>query len=268
MGPALGYALTQPPAVAIAVFVALGLGFAAPFTLLAFSPALLRRLPRPGAWMEIFRSALAFPMYAAAAWLAWVLAQQSGPEGLARLFAGAVALALAAWLFGLSQRGRAQGGRGRLAMILSGLSAAACVALVAAGPQALADPKIPAAPAPGAVASEPFSPDRLAALRAQGRTVLVNFTAAWCVTCQVNERLAFSSPDVAAAFKRSGAAYLVADWTSRDPVIAQALADQGRIGVPLYLVYSPGSASPKVLPQLLTPAVVAEALEGVAARSG
>jgi DsbC/DsbD-like thiol-disulfide interchange protein/cytochrome c biogenesis protein CcdA len=109
MGPALGFALTEPPVVALTVFVALGLGFAAPFTVLSFSPALIGRLPRPGAWMDVFRKALAFPMYAAAAWLAWVLAQQSGPEGLARLFAGAIALALAAWLYGLGQYGRATG---------------------------------------------------------------------------------------------------------------------------------------------------------------
>jgi thiol:disulfide interchange protein DsbD len=259
MGPALGFALTQPSVVALAVFAALGLGFAAPFTLLAFSPALMRRLPRPGAWMDVFRKALAFPMYAAAAWLAWVLAQQSGPEGLARLFAGAITLALAAWLFGLSQHGRAVGG-GRVAMVLSLVSAAACVAVVAAGPQAVANTKSVAGPSAGTLASEPFSPDRLAALRAQGRPVLVNFTAAWCVTCQVNERIAFSSPSVADAFKRTGAAYLVADWTNRDPVIAKALADQGRIGVPLYLVYN-GQGAPRVLPQLLTPDAVAAAIE-------
>jgi thiol:disulfide interchange protein DsbD len=262
MGPALGFALTQPPAAALAVFAALGLGFAAPFTALAFSPALIRRLPRPGAWMDLFRRALAFPMYAAAAWLAWVLAQQSGPEGLARLFAGAIALALAAWLFGIAQRARSQGSGGRLAMILAAASAVACVAAVAAGPQAVANTKSAAGAAAGP-ASEPFTPGRLAVLRARGRPVLVNFTAAWCVTCQVNERLAFSSPEVAAALKRTGAAYLVADWTNRDPVIAKALADQGRIGVPLYLVYGAG-AEPRVLPQLLTPAGVAAALDGAA----
>ncbi len=209
--------------------------------------------------MDLFRKALAFPMYAAAAWLAWVLAQQTGSEGLARLFAGALALALAGWLLGLSQHGRAAGRGGRLAMALSFASAAACVALVAAGPQAVAGAG-PSSPPAGALAGEPFSPDRLAALRAQGRPVLVNFTAAWCVTCQVNERIAFSSPSVAAAFRRAGAAYLVADWTNRDAVIAKALADQGRIGVPLYLVYS-GPGAPRVLPQLLTPEIVAAAIQ-------
>jgi thiol:disulfide interchange protein DsbD len=263
MGPALGYALTQSALVALTVFAALGLGFAAPFTLLAFSPALMRRLPRPGPWMDVFRKALAFPMYAAAAWLAWVLAQQSGPEGLARLLAAAVALGLAAWLFGLGQRRRAEGGRGRAWLVLATASAAFCVFVVAGAPQA-ASRSAAAAPTAGALASQPFSPERLAALRARGRPVLVNFTAAWCVTCQVNERLAFSSGEVAAAFARTGATYLVADWTRRDGVIAKALADQGRIGVPLYLVYGAAAAEPKVLPQLLTPALVAQALDDAA----
>jgi thiol:disulfide interchange protein DsbD len=180
------------------------------------------------------------------------------------MFAAAVALALAAWLYGMSQRRRAEGGQGLASLILAALSAAFCVFVAAGAPQAASRTTAPAA---GALASQPFSPDRLAAMRAQGRPVLVNFTAAWCVTCQVNERLAFSSAEVAEALKRTGGAYLVADWTNRDGVIAKALADQGRIGVPLYLVYGSGAAAPKVLPQLLTPTIVAQALDA-AARPG
>lgn len=267
MGPALGYALTQPAAIALVVFAALGLGFASPFTLLAFSPALMRRLPRPGAWMEVFRKALAFPMYAAAAWLAWVIAQQAGPEGLARLFAAALALALAAWLLGQSQGARSRGSGGQLAMALAAVSALACVAVIAGGPSVASMPKGTGAQADASrldtVSAQPFSPNRLADLRARGGPVLVNFTAAWCVTCQVNERVAFSSAQVADAFRATGGAYLVADWTNRDPVIAKALADQGRIGVPLYLVYGHNGA-PRVLPQLLTPDLVADALRAAA----
>jgi thiol:disulfide interchange protein DsbD len=264
MGPALGFALTQAPPVALAVFLALGAGFAAPFTAIALSPALTRRLPRPGAWMDGLKKALAFPMYGAAAWLAWVLSQQTGPLGLARLFTAALALALAAWLFGVMQRRRSAGEGGGL---WSGAAAVASLIIaltaIAAGsfeppPAATAS----AAPAPGRLASTPYSPERLAALRASRTPVLVNFTAAWCVTCQVNERVAFASPDVASAMKKVGAVYLVADWTNRDPAIAKALAEEGRIGVPLYLYYAPGAAQPEVLPQLLTPAIIAAALAG------
>jgi thiol:disulfide interchange protein len=264
MGPALGYALTQPPAVALAVFVALGLGFAAPFTLLAFTPALLRRLPRPGVWMDTLRHALAFPMYAAAAWLVWVLAQQTDSEGLARVLTAAVLLALCVWLFGFAQRRRAAGGRG---FVTGGLAAAALVAGVVAVAAQPFPPHMAAGEvmtSAGAVAAEPWSPGKVAELRAAGRPVFVNFTAAWCVTCQVNERGAFSSAEVARAFAKTKAAYLVADWTNRDATIAAALGEQGRIGVPLYLVYDAGGGAPHVLPQLLTPATVVAALDHAA----
>jgi thiol:disulfide interchange protein DsbD len=268
MGPALGFALTQPAPVAVSVFLALGLGFAAPFTLLSLSPSLIRALPRPGPWMDLFRKALAFPMLGAAAWLVWVLAQQTGPAGLARMLAAAVVLALAAWLFGLGQR-RAAMGRDAGAIGLEGGAAVALVAAVALAAAGMAPEEsgaARAAPAPTGVVAQAWSPDRLAALRAAHTPVLVNFTAAWCVTCQVNERVVFSTGEVARAFRRAGAVYLVADWTRRDAAIARALGDQGRIGVPLYLVYGTGGGSPKVLPQLLTPSVVAQALD--AARRG
>jgi len=260
MGPALGFALTQAPAAAFAVFLALAVGFAAPYTAIALSPGLTRRLPRPGPWMDGLKKALAFPMYGAAAWLLWVLSQQTGPLGLARLLAAAVALGVCAWLFGVGQRARALGG-GLIATLGAVVSLVVVIAAVAVGsfePPSQAS----AANSPGALASQPWSPEKLAALRAAGRPVLVNFTAAWCVTCQVNERIAFSSGEVAQAMKRAGAVYLVGDWTNRDPAIAKALADQGRIGVPLYLYYGKGAAAPQVLPQLLTPAILTAALGG------
>jgi len=263
MGTALGFALTQGWATALMVFAALGLGFAAPFTLLAFIPPLTRLLPRPGAWMGTFKQALAFPMYAAAAWLVWVLAQQTNAEGLARALAAAVLLSLATWLVGGAQRRSGLGTSGRAWWALGALATALCVgvALWGAYPASAAQ----AQTSGGALAAQPWSPDRLAAIRAQGRPVLVNFTAAWCVTCQVNERAAFSTREVAQAFRRSGAAYLVADWTNHNAAIAQALAAQGRVGVPLYLVYGAGGAEPKTLPQLLTPGIVAGALDQAAA---
>ena len=268
MGPALGFALTQPPAVAFAVFLALGLGFAAPFTLLSLSPPLMRLLPRPGAWMDVFRKALAFPMYAAAAWLVWVLAQQTGPEGLARLLAAAVLAGLAAWLFGMAQRrnllGRSPGGLALSASAFLALAGGlALVTLGAYGPARAAGAPVGDVD-PGRLASRPWSPEALAALRAAHTPVFVNFTAAWCVTCQVNERVAFSAASVEKAFTRAGAVYLVADWTNRDAAIADALGKQGRIGVPLYLVYGVDGGEPRVLPQLLTPELVAEAVDKAA----
>ena len=260
MGPALGFALTQPPTTALAVFASLAIGFAAPFTVLALTPALTRRLPKPGAWMDGLKKALAFPMYGAAAWLLWVLSQQTGPLGLARLLAAGVTLAICAWLFGIGQRRRASDGRGLWSTVGAAASLALAIALVSFGPFEPPATAARSSTAPGSLASTPYSPAKLAALRAAGTPVLVNFTAAWCVTCQVNERVAFSSGEVASALKRAGAVYLVADWTNRDPRIAKALADEGRIGVPLYLYYPPGAAQPTILPQLLTPALLASVL--------
>jgi thiol:disulfide interchange protein DsbD len=265
MASAIAWALTQSEAAALAVFAALGLGFAAPFTLLSFAPGLLRRLPRPGPWMDGLRKVLAFPMYGAAAWLVWVATLQAGTTALAALLAAAVALSLAAWLYGAGQR--ASGSRPALAYAASGLAAVLAIGLLAAGLRA---PAAVAAAGPvadaSAVPEEPFSAARLDALRAQGKPVFVNFTAAWCITCQVNERAALSSPEVAKAFASTGAIYLKADWTRRDPQIAEALAEQGRAGVPLYLVYGTDGGAPQVLPQLLNAGLVASAIQKAAGK--
>jgi thiol:disulfide interchange protein len=265
MAPALGWALTQPPAAALAVFAGLGLGFAAPFTLAAFVPALLTRLPKPGGWMEGFRKLMAFPMYATAAWLAWVLVIQSGSDALARLFAAAVVLALAAWLLGVAQRRQAQG-LPALAVGLTGAILLAGAALTAIWPN-YAQPTGggDAALAEGsAIPYEAYSPEKLAAAQAAGKPVFINFTAAWCVTCQVNEKVAFSTKAASDAFAKTGAVYLKADWTRRDKMIADELARHGRAGVPLYLVYGAKGGEPAVLPQILTGDVLAKALEKAA----
>jgi thiol:disulfide interchange protein/DsbC/DsbD-like thiol-disulfide interchange protein len=271
MAPAIGYALTQGPVVALSIFAALGLGLGLPFTALAFAPGLLSKLPRPGAWMDVLRRVLAFPMYATAAWLAWVFSQQVGDQlagnlGLAGILAAAVLTAAAAWLYGL---GQSAGIAGRRAWPLIGLAAVALA--VGLGAVVLASEQ-PAPPARGAGAvvskdelpSEPFSPARLAALRAAGKPVFVNFTAAWCITCQVNDRVALSSKRMTAAFAAKGVTYLVGDWTNRNADIAAALAAQGRAGVPLYLVYPAGGGEPAVLPQILTEDVVLAALDKAA----
>lgn len=252
MGPAVGWALLQPPVAALTVFAALGVGFALPFVAASFAPALISRLPRPGAWMDVFKKALAFPMYGAAAWLLWVVAQQADAAGLAKVLAAAVLLAAAAWVTGAAQRRRAGGGR---PLALGAIAAALAAVALAAAFWPHSQPTLQA---------EPYSPQRLAALRAEGRTVFVNYTAAWCVSCQVNDRVALSTAGVAKAFARHKVAYLKADWTKKDAVIAADLAAHGRAGVPLYLVYGAGNPEADILPNILTEGAVVKAVETAA----
>jgi thiol:disulfide interchange protein len=257
MASAVGVALTRSAPSALLIFFVLGLGLALPFVALSFAPSLFKRLPPPGTWMNVLRRGLAFPMYAAAAWLVWVLAQQGGMTGLARLLAAALVTAFAAWLFGLGQRRSDARARYPL-MILAGLgwlAALLAVTVPAYAPTAAAQPQEAAVP------YEAWSPERAAQLRAEGRPVFVNFTAAWCLTCQLNDQTALATRETAVAFAASGAAYLKADWTNRDAAIAGALAEHGRAGVPLYLVYPTGGGEPRVLPQLLTSGMVAQALK-------
>jgi thiol:disulfide interchange protein DsbD len=250
MAAAVGAALAMPAAAALAVFAALGLGLAAPQLLLGLFPGLSRLMPRPGPWMERLRGALAFPMYGAAAWLAWVLSQQAGPEGLALLLAGAVLLGFAAWALGEAQRGG--GWRvARPAALAAALGAAALLPALAAAPA-------PAA-SPGAE-TEAWSEARVAALQAEGRPVFVNLTAAWCITCQANERLVLRSDAVRAAFAARNVAGLKGDWTRGDAAVGALLRRHGREGVPLYLLYPAGGGAPVLLPELLTEAAVLGAL--------
>lgn len=248
MGAALGFALTQPAVTAVAVFLALGFGMALPFLAVALVPALARLLPRPGAWMVRFRQVLAFPMFASAAWLVWVLAIQAGSMGLAAILGALVLLGFAAWALGLN------GPLGRLLALAALLGALVLAAQPA--PQATA-------PGPGRDGSEAYSPERLAALRAQGRPVFVNLTAAWCITCLVNERVALEGAALARLMSERGITYLKGDWTNRDPAITALLAAHGRSGVPLYLAFPGGGAAPLVLPQILTESAVIEALSGL-----
>jgi thiol:disulfide interchange protein DsbD len=268
MAVAIGYTLTASAPLALCVFAAMGLGLALPFLALSFSPKLLARLPRPGPWMETLRHVLAFPMYAAAGWLAWVFAHQVGVEPLGLLFGAAVALAFALFLFGGAQRREAAGAASvLLGLLTAGVFTAVAVFLAAVAASAPVPP--PGATAVAAQATstgqalstEPYSAARLAELRSQGRQVFVNFTADWCLTCKVNEAVALSQPQVKAAFAKTHTAYLLGDWTRRDDVIARTLAEHGRAGVPLYLLYRPGAAEPEVLPQLLSAGGVAKALE-------
>jgi thiol:disulfide interchange protein DsbD len=258
MATAIGFGFTQSPLVVIGIFIALGLGFALPFILLGLWPALHRILPKPGTWMVRFKQILALPMYAAAGWLVWVLAQQVSQEGLIAVAIAAVAFALALWLWG------------RLA-VLSGLrktgAAFAVLALVGVTAVALrfvatAQPaKSVAVTAHAGIPSEPYTAQRLADLRKAGRPVFIDATASWCITCLVNEEAALARPNVQAAFKDKKIALLVADWTNRNPAITALLEAHGRSGVPLYLYYAPGAAEPKILPQILTEDIVLGALK-------
>lgn len=266
MATALGFALTQSPPAALLVFTGLGLGFAAPFVAISFAPALRRLFPRPGPWMDTFKQLLAFPMYATAAWLLWVFTLQTGSNALVLILAAAVLVGFCAWLIG-----KAQGsGKPLVPVLAAGAAALLAVGSLAAGarqtsvPAAQTAAAVPVDAGGGEAPSQPFTPEKLADLRAQGKPVFVNFTAAWCVTCQVNERLALGAGSVAKAIADTGAVYLKADWTNHDSEIAKLLAEHGRAGVPLYLVYGVDGGAPAVLPQLLTPGGVAAAIRAAA----
>ena len=261
MAVALGAALLMPWPMALTVFAMLGLGLALPYVAISLSPGLLRRFPRPGAWMERLKALLAFPMYGAALWLAWVFARQTGQDALALLFVAGLLAALTLWLFGVRQTERAEGRPGRLALIAALVS---LIAFAGAGWLALRAPAAATgeATSSGPLASQPWSEAAVAAARAEGRPVLVNFTADWCVTCKINERGALSSARVAEAMTAANAVYLVGDWTRRDDAITRELERHGRSGVPLYLFYAPGADTPRILPQLLGEGVVIDALSG------
>lgn len=243
MGAALGAALVLPTAAALAVFAGLGFGLALPFLLLGYVPVLRRALPKPGAWMVTMRRILSVPMFLTALGLVWLLGRQAGSDAVAVALLGALGAALAFWWTGLRQaRGKAGLTFGTLfAMAASGLAIVYLPAATSAGTAA-----------PTALDAEPFSEARLAALRAEGRPVFVYFTADWCLTCKVNERVAIEQTTVEAAFKAGNVAVLVGDWTRSDPAIGRFLEAQGRSGVPLYLFY-PKVGEVQTLPQVLTP---------------
>jgi thiol:disulfide interchange protein DsbD len=259
MAGAVGYALVQPPLVALAVFLSLAVGFAAPFTLVSFIPALAGRLPRPGAWMSLLKTILALPMLGAAAWLAWVLERQAGQAALAALLVCFTVLLVAAWLYGLAQR------RQFADKPYKGLLAAA-LALFVLSLMPLARLAMPMPPPVTASAPQVWSPRAVAANRGKGRAIFVNFSAAWCITCQVNDRAALSTAAVKAAMARTGTLYLIADSTKYNADIEKALAEFGRGGLPLYVVYPADGSAPKVLPQLLSPGIVISALDAAAGR--
>jgi thiol:disulfide interchange protein DsbD len=247
MASAVGVALTLAPWQAMLVFLSLGFGLALPFLLISFSPPLLRLLPKPGAWMNGFKHVLAFAMYGSAIWLLWVLTLQVGASGMV--------IALAGILFAVFALVMIRHNFITIVFII----AAVFASLNALSKLEMESVSVPITHAKHQVETVDFSMAKIQELRAAGKTVFVDATAAWCITCQVNARVAIHTDSVMAAFREHGAVLMIADWTSRNPEITQFLASFGYNGVPLYVVYPP-EGEPKVLPQLLTPEIVIEAI--------
>ncbi len=264
MGTALGYAATQSAPVALLVFTALGLGMALPFLLLAMWPQLAAKLPKPGPWMEQLKHWLAVPLYLSAVWLLWVYGRQTSVDALALALLGLVALAVACWQWGLVQTAKQQGNKTLLKQVIA-LIALLLALLSISQPELTAtsaqskDGSAPSKSNSELGSAEIWSAARLQELRAQGKPVLVNMTADWCITCLVNERVALDTAQSKAAMQQYQLAYLKGDWTKQDPAISRYLKQYGRDGVPLYVLYFPGQDG-QVLPQILTPNTLSEAL--------
>jgi thiol:disulfide interchange protein/DsbC/DsbD-like thiol-disulfide interchange protein len=253
MGAAVGYALGQSPAVTFAVFTALALGLAAPYVALTLQPAWTRVLPKPGAWMEVLRQAVAVPIFATVIWLAWVLAKAYGAGVLAALLASFLLLAVAGWFLGRWPAKR--WATGVAAVILLGV-----VALCVLAPEKLTTGSASLVSSEGSGVWQPWSEAGVSRSLAAGQPVFVDFTASWCLSCQVNERAALGRPEVLEAFQARNVVLMKADWTRHDEAITHALTTLGRSGVPAYALYAPGQSEAWMLPEVLTPGIVTDAL--------
>lgn len=255
MGAALGAALVLPWPAALAVFAGLGIGLSIPFLALGFIPALRKLLPKPGAWMETFRHILAIPMGLTAVWLAWVLGGQSGVNGMTLGLLGGLGIAMVLFIAGRRQaRGLSMHWASGLALAVVAVITASMIQPVARGAAAAAE----------LAASNKlvFTAEKLAAVRARGQPVFAYFTADWCLTCKVNERVAIDTDAVKAAFAKHNVAVMVGDWTDGDPKLGRFIEQHNRAGVPLYLYYKPGAAEPEILPQVLTAGMLSELAGG------
>jgi thiol:disulfide interchange protein DsbD len=260
MGAAIGFALAQSALITFAVFTLLALGLAAPYVALTLHPAWIRLLPKPGAWMEVLKQAVSIPIFAAVIWMVWVFAQIAGSNGVAALLGGFLLVAIAGWVLG---RWPAR----KISTLVAVLLIAASIVL----PGMAARQMNPAGPALSQQSQtgawQPFSPERLAEYRAQGKPVFVDFSAAWCLSCQVNERVVLDRPEMEAAFRQHGVITMRADWTNHDDTITEALGQLGRSGVPTYALYSGGpETAPVLLPEVLTKQIVLDALRDLPGR--
>ncbi|NNF59182.1 MAG: thiol:disulfide interchange protein [Rhodothermaceae bacterium] len=259
MATSLGWALAQPAWAALLVFAVLGTGMALPYVLLSLFPAWIERLPRPGPWMETLKQALAFPMFAAAVWLVWVFGLQRGINGAALLLLAMTLVALGAWLLG---RWTATTSTARMRLVtrtLAGLMLVLALVAVQRGTKQQAA----GTTVPEGADWQPYDPAAVTQLVADGQPVFVDFTAAWCLSCQANKAVALSTGVVQEAFRTKGVTTFRADWTNYDPVITEALERFDRSGVPLYVLYPGDGRPPELLPALLTSGIVLDALDGV-----
>jgi thiol:disulfide interchange protein DsbD len=258
MGSALGFTLGAPAYVAFLVFTFVGLGMAAPYLLLTTIPALLKFIPRPGAWMESMKQFMGFLLMATVLWLIWVLSLQTGADGVVILLAALLFVALGGWVFGRWGNIAKEKPTRRIAQVIALVAIAgglffSLTNIKAKGPETAGVHR------QGSIEWLTYTPELVEGLKAEGRTVFLDFTAAWCLSCQVNEKVAFSSEEVQNEFARRGIATVRADWTTHDETITKALATFGRNSVPLYVLYAPGK-DPVLLPEIITPGIVLEAL--------
>jgi thiol:disulfide interchange protein DsbD len=254
MGVALGYALSQTAIITFAVFTALALGLAAPYLAITLQPAWTHILPRPGVWMEVLKQAVSVPIFGTVIWLAWVVANAYGAAVLAALLVSFLLLGIAGWFLG---RWPAKGWATAIAGVL--LIMVTAIAVIAPKQLVVANDS-PGSPEADAHGWQPWSAEAVTRFQSQGRPVFVDFTASWCLSCQVNERVALGKPEVQKAFADANVVLMRADWTRYDDNITRALNSFGRSGVPTYALYVPGEGQPRLLPEVLTPGIVTSAL--------
>ncbi len=260
MGPALGYALTQPPWLSMLIFTFVGLGMSSPYIILSASPRLLKFLPKPGQWMESLKQFMGFLLMATVLFLAYILGAQVGLIGVLFLFAGLLILAIAAWVYGRWGHFAASARSKLIASVTTVVLIAIGLGLTLSFVSSSEPTTLQAATG---LPWEVYSPERLAELRQSNTPVFIDFTAAWCLSCQVNERVALHSQEIVDKFASLGVVPLKADWTNRSEQITQALAQFNRNSVPLYILYDKNNKSPIILPEILTPGIVMDALNNL-----